>query len=169
MDVLSEVLSDLVGDDTIKQEQADAILSAVGAKAEEFKAEREANRELIQSFLEDDVITSSELAQLPDYHPFNDSDGPFAEAVSDGELTRDEIRAIQSHSRRGAFQRGAHLGALLDDGGIDEAEYEELPDEHPLKQMDVSEYLSDGQITPDELREIHDELRAGRGFDNSQA
>lgn len=169
MDVLSEVLSDLVDDETISQEQADAILSAVGTKAEELKAQREANRELIEGFLEDDVITASELAQLPDDHPFNDPEGPFAEAVADGELTRDEIREARPHPRHGAFRRGAHFGAMLDDGGIDQAEYDELPDEHPLKQVDVSEYLSDGQITLDELREIHEELKAARASDDSSA
>ena len=171
MDVLSEVLAGLVDDETISQEQADAIVAAVGTKAEELKAQREANRELIEGFLEDDVITSNELAQLPDDHPFNDPDGPFADAVSDGELTRDEIREARPHPRRGAFRRGAHFGALLDDGGIDQAEYEELPSEHPLKQIDVSEYLNDddGLITPDELREIHEELKAARASDDSSA
>ena len=171
MDFLSEVLADLVDDETISQEQADAILAAVGTKAEELKAQREANRELIEGFLDDDVITSNELAQLPDDHPFNDPEGPFADAVSDGELTREEIRENRPHQRGGAFRRGAHFGALLDDGGIDEAEYNELPDEHPLKQIDVSEYLNDddGLITPDELREIHEELKATRASDDSSA
>jgi len=170
MDVLSEVLSDLVDDETISQEQADAILAAVGTKAEEIKAQHEANKELIEGFLEDDVITSDELAQLPDNHPFNDPEGPFAEVVADGELTRDELREARPHSRRGAFRRGAHFGALLDDGGIDEAEYNELPDEHPLKQIDVSEYFDDDElITPDELREIHEELKAAHGSDDSSA
>ena len=170
MDVLSEVLSDLVDDETISQEQADAILAAVGTKAEEIKAQHEANKELIEGFLEDDVITSDELAQLPDNHPFNDPEGPFAEVVADGELTRDELREARPHSRRGAFRRGAHFGALLDDGGIDKAEYNELPDEHPLKQIDVSEYFDDDElITPDELREIHEELKAAHGSDDSSA
>ena len=170
MNVLSEVLSDLVDDETISQEQADAILAAVGTKAEEIKAQHEANKELIEGFLEDDVITSDELAQLPDNHPFNDPEGPFAEVVADGELTRDELREARPHSRRGAFRRGAHFGALLDDGGIDEAEYNELPDEHPLKQIDVSEYFDDDElITPDELREIHEELKAAHGSDDSSA
>ena len=170
MDVLSEVLSDLVDDETISREQADAILAAIGTKAEELKAQREANKALIEGFLEDDVITSDELAQLPDDHPFNDPDGPFADAVSDGELTRDELREARPHPRHGAFRRGAHFGALLDDGGIDQAEYDELPVEHPLKQVDVSDYLDDdGLITPDELRELHEELKAAHGSDDSSA
>jgi hypothetical protein len=43
---------------------------------------------------------------------------------------------------------------VVDDGGIDRAEYEGLPDDHPLKDIDVSEYLDDGVITIAELREI---------------
>jgi hypothetical protein len=43
---------------------------------------------------------------------------------------------------------------LLDDGGIDQSEYDGLPDGHPLKDIDVSEYLDDGVITIAELREI---------------
>jgi hypothetical protein len=43
---------------------------------------------------------------------------------------------------------------LLDDGGIDQEEYDSLPDNHPLKQIDVSEYLADGVISIDELREL---------------
>jgi hypothetical protein len=43
---------------------------------------------------------------------------------------------------------------LLDDGGIDQEEYDSLSDNHPLKQIDVSEYLADGVISIDELREL---------------
>ena len=95
MDFLSEVLSDLVGDGTIDQAQADAIVAAVETKAEEVWAEVQAQRELIKGFLEDEVISADELAQLPDDHPFNNPDGPFGEAIADGELTLDEIK--ESH------------------------------------------------------------------------
>jgi hypothetical protein len=54
---------------------------------------------------------------------------------------------------------------LLDDGGIDQEEYDSLNDEHPLKQHDLSEYLEDGLITPDEFRQIFSDLRGSFGKD----
>ncbi len=151
---LQEVLDDLVADGTISQEQADAIADALKAKAEELKAGKDELRELIAGFLEDGVITSDELAQLPEDHIFNDPDGPFADALADGELTQDEIAAVAPHPKRDTFKNGVRFGALLDDGGIDQEEYDSLPDDHPFKQIDVSEYLADGLISLDELREI---------------
>ncbi len=170
VDFLSEVLSGLVGNGTIDQSQADAITSAVQSKIEEGKTQREANRELIKGFLEDGVITSDELAQLPDDHPFNDPNGPFAAAAADGQLTAAEIREAMPHPRRDAFRRGTRFGALLDDGGIDATEYAALPDDHPLKQIDVSPYLDDdGVITIDELRQIRNDWRALQSSDSSGA
>ena len=153
--ILEDVLADLVEDGTISESQADAIVEALTEKAEELAAEAEELREMIESFLEDDVITSDELAQLPEQHPFNNPEGPFADELEDGELTRDELQDARPHPRRDAFRRGARLGALLDDGGIDQEEYDSLGEDHFLKQIDVSEYLDDdGVISLDELREI---------------
>lgn len=154
---LGEVLDGLVGDGTITQDQADAIAEAAEDKATELKEEREALHELIEGFLDDDVLTEDEAAQLPDDH-YLLSD-VFDEAWEDGELTTEEIREIRPHPRRRAFIHGARLGALLDDGGIDQEEYDSLDESHPLKQVDVSEYLEDGLITPDELREIHQDWK----------
>ncbi|MCZ6661829.1 MAG: hypothetical protein O6951_02730 [Actinobacteria bacterium] len=156
---LSGVLSDLVSEGTIEQSDADAVLAAVEEKAAEIKAEREATRELTQELLEDDVITEDEATQLSDDHPFFNE--KFDEAWEDGELTTEEIREIRPHHRRGGFRRGAHFGALLDDGGIDQAEYndliESLGEDHPLAQIDVSQYFDgDDLITVDELREIRE-------------
>ena len=156
---LSGVLSDLVSEGTIEQSDADAVLAGVEDKAAEIKAEREVTRELTQELLEDDVITEDEATQLPDDHPFFNE--KFDEAWEDGELTTEEIREIRPHHRRGGFRRGAHFGALLDDGGIDQAEYndliESLGEDHPLAQIDVSEYFDgDNLITVDELREIRE-------------
>lgn len=151
---LGDVLDGLVGEGTIDRGQADAILDATEVAANEIKAERQAVRELIREFLEDDVITEEEAAQLPDDHWLLGE--RFDEAWEDGELTRDEIRP---HSRRDFFKHGLRLGSLLDDGGIDQSEYDSLPDDHPLKQIDVADYLEDGLITPEELREILSELR----------
>jgi hypothetical protein len=169
MELLSVVLTGLVDDGTIDQSQADAVTAAVEDKAEEVRAQRGETRELIRGFLEDGVIAADELAQLPDDHPFNDPDGPFAEAAADGELTIEEIREARPHPRWDAFKRGVRFGALLDDGGIDTEEYESLPDEHPLKQIDVSEYLEDGVITVDELHEILDDWRSLHASDDPEA
>ena len=155
MDFLGEVLDDLVGDDTITSDQAEAILQAVEDKATELREEREALREEIQGYLEDGVLTAEEAANLPDDHWLL-SDA-LDEAWEDGELTTEEIREARPHPRRDAFRHGVRFGALLDDGGIDETEYNDLPDDHPLKQIDVSEYFEeDGLITIEELREIKD-------------
>lgn len=157
MGFLGDVLDELVGEGTIDSDQADAILNAVEEKAAEVKEEREALREEIKGYLEDGVLTSDEAANLPEDHWLL-SDA-LDDAWADGELTIGEIREARPHPRRDAFRHGARFGALLDDGGIDEAEYEGLPDEHPLKQIDVSEYFEDdGLITVDELRQIKDEF-----------
>lgn len=157
MGFLGDVLDELVGEGTIDSDQAVAILDAVEEKATELKEEREALREEIKGYLEDGVLTSDEAANLPEGHWLL-SDA-LDEAWADGELTTEEIREARPHPRRDAFKRGARFGALLDDGGIDEAEYESLPDGHPLEDVDVSEYFEDdGMITIDELREIKDAL-----------
>jgi hypothetical protein len=108
--VLDEVLGTLVAEGTITQGQAEAVKEALQAKGEELKAEREArraerraDREQIREFLDDGVIDAGELAQLGDGHPFNDPDGPLADALDDGELTRDELR--EAHAGRRGFGR----------------------------------------------------------------
>lgn len=155
MDFLAGVLDDLVGEGTITSDQADAVLQAAEDKATELKEEREALREEIQGYLEDGVLTSEEAENLPEDHWLLSDE--LAVAWEDGELTVEEIRQARPHPRRDAFRHGVRFGALLDDGGIDETEYDALPDDHPLKQIDVSEYFEDdGLITIDELREIRD-------------
>ncbi len=95
---LTGVLEGLVEENTISQDDADAVLNAVEEKVEELRAEREATRELIKSFLEDDVITQDEASQLPDDHPiFSER---FDEAWEDGELTLEEVRRAR-HGHRG--------------------------------------------------------------------
>jgi hypothetical protein len=152
-----EVLDELVADGTITQDQADAIVAAAEEKATDMREERAAQRELLQSLLEDDVITEDEAGELPEDHWLLAD--VFDEAWEDGELTRAEIEELRPHPHRGAFRFGLRFGALLDDGGIDQEELDSLPDDHPLKQADVADYLEDGLITPDELRQLHRELR----------
>jgi hypothetical protein len=63
MGLLEEVRDDLVGDDTITQAQADAIIEAAEAKASEVRAELRENRELLEGLLDDGVITEEEASQ----------------------------------------------------------------------------------------------------------
>lgn len=161
IEFLSGVLDGLVDEGTITSDQADALLEAVDEAATELHEQREALREQIHGYLEDGVLTSEEAANLPDDHWLLGD--VFDEAWEDGELTVEEIREARPHPRRDAFRHGVRFGALLDDGGIDQGEYDGLPDTHPLKQVDVTGYLEDGVITIDELREIRDELRSDTG------
>jgi len=167
LDFLSGVLDQMVGDGELDQATADNVLSNVETAAEDFKAEREAIHEAIKTALEDDVLTRSEAADagLPEDHwLYSDA---LEEAWADNQLTTEEIREARPHPRRDTFRKGAHFGALLDDGGIDQAEYDELGDDHPLKQIEVSEYLSDGVITIDELKEIRQANRPGDSDTNA--
>ncbi len=68
------------------------------------------------------------------------------------------------------FRRGFRLGGLLEDGVIDAAEIAALPDDHPLKDTNgpAAKYLDDGQLTADELHQLHDELRQQRQADKDQ-
>lgn len=160
MGFLGDVLDGLVSDGTIDQSQADAIVAAAEDKAAQVKEDLSARRAQIESFLEDDVITEDEASNLPE-DSFLLSD-VFDQAWEDGQLTRDEIQAVRPHPRRDWLRRGFHLRGLLEDGGIDQAEYDALPDDSPLKKVDVSGYLEDGKITLDELREIFQDLAPPR-------
>lgn len=98
---LDEVIDDLVDDDTITQDQADAIVSAIEEKAAAVKEDLEANRELLREMLEDGVITEEEASDLPDDHFLFDE--RFDEAWEDGELSADDLRGLFRHGRRGFF------------------------------------------------------------------
>jgi len=104
--LLSEVLADLVDDDVIDQDQADAIVDAVETKMSEIREEKEGDLSLLRDLLEDGVLTSQEAEQLPDDH-FLLSER-FDEAWEDGQLTRDEL-GFRRGFRRG-FHRGFHFG-----------------------------------------------------------
>jgi len=161
LDFLGGVLDDMVGNDDLSQEDADAVLAAVETAAEEAKADREAIREAIKSALEDGALTKAEAAAagLPDDHWLLTADA-LEEAWADGKLTTEEIRDARPHSRRDSFKRGARFGALLDDGGISQAEYDDLPDDHRLKQVEnIEDYLTDGVITIEELKAIREAHR----------
>ena len=115
--VLEDVLSGLVEDGTINQEQSDAIVAAVQDRALEIRAEREAKREARQAlrerlrgFLEDGTLSADELAQLPEDHPLRNLD----EFLEDDQLTRDELRQLG-----GLDFRGHRHGPFWGDRGRD--------------------------------------------------
>lgn len=67
----------------------------------------EEQRQQMQEFLADGVITADELAQLPEDHPLRDPEGPAAEYLADGQLTADELAQLRPH--RPGFRPG-HRG-----------------------------------------------------------
>ncbi len=107
------------------------------------------------------MITEDEASQLPDDHVLLDE--AFDGAWEDGQLTAEELRELRPHRDGHPFKRGLRSGALLDDGGIDQDEYDSLPDDHPLKEADLGDYLEDGLITPEEIHEAM-QARAGSRF-----
>lgn len=165
--LLGEVLDELVTEETLTTEQAEAVVNAVQEKARERKAEMEAHREQMRGFLEDGVLTEEEFNQLPDRNPF--ADERFDEAWEDGELTKEEIWELRPHHRHDAFKRGLRFGAFADDGGIDLEEWESIPEDHPIKQIEgIEDYLDDGIIDHEEIRELlggfKDQLRERNGL-----
>lgn len=112
-DIRDDVLSDLVADETLNQSQADAVRAELEARHAEARAQRAEWREDhpgrpghgiargldMRSLMEDGVIDSDELAELPDDHPFRDSNGPAAEFLDDGELSEDELRDLGEQRR----------------------------------------------------------------------
>lgn len=161
--VIEETLDQLVTDGVITQEQADQVADALAdalIKSHPFRHGLGLGARL-GALLDDGVITAEELAQLPEDHPFKDPDGPLAEALEDGQITAAELRdAYQAGGRPHRFLRGLalglRLGSLLDDGVITQEEIDGLPDGHPLKDPNgpAAEYLDDGQLTLDELKEL---------------
>ncbi len=104
--ILDDVLTDLVGNGTITQAQADAINDgldqAIADKQAEFEAQRQQAEQTwaqIQTFLEDGVITSDELAQLPADNPIAN----FEEILADGQITQEELDSVMvgPHFMRG--------------------------------------------------------------------
>ena len=95
--LLDDVLADLVADGTITQAQADAITSALQTAADEKIAELEAQHQQMQEmwtqikgFLEDGVITSDEIAQLPADNPFTN----LTDILADGQITQEELDSV---------------------------------------------------------------------------
>lgn len=163
--LLGDILDRLVGEGTISQDQADAIVDAAEDRVAELGNRRMTLREQLSQSLEDGVVTEDEASELPDDHwIFGDA---FDEAWEDGQVTVDELREAAPFHGHHPFRRGFRLGALWDGGGIDQQEYDGLDENHPLKQVDVTEYLADGLITPDEFREVIRDLLGARLGDDA--
>lgn len=153
---------------------AGALLIGAGLIASAVSSPATASAQEDTGDSEDGAETSRESSFL---------DGVLDELVEEGTITQDQADAIieaseaklselrekwedfeqrPGHGPGVWFGRGFRFGSLLDDGGIDQDEYDSLADEHPLKQADVSEYLDDGLITPEELGELKSELWSAR-------
>lgn len=87
---LADVLDDLVAKGTITADQKTAILDALVAEKEARRAARQANREQMQQFLADGVITQEEFNQLPEDSPLRQATG----LMDDGQITLDELRGL---------------------------------------------------------------------------
>lgn len=95
--LLNQVLADLVTAGTITQAQSDAITQGLQTAVDQKQADLEAQRQQmeqmltqIQGFLEDGVITSDEIAQLPADNPFSN----LQDILADGQITQEELQSI---------------------------------------------------------------------------
>lgn len=155
--IAARVLEDLVTEGVITQDQADSITSAFQERRDEFAAARE----LMHSFWEDGVLTAEEIAQLPEMTRFTDPDAPFAEALADGQLTREEVEAIREARKTHRQELRDAVKEFMEDGVLSAEEISQLPEPNPFidPQGALAEALTDGQLTEDEL----EALRPGRG------
>lgn len=92
---IGSFFDDMVAEGVISQEQADTMLAELESRHEERVAERQERREAFESAFEDDVLTVAELEELGADRILAE-DGPFAEALEDGEITRDEFDAVRA-------------------------------------------------------------------------
>ena len=67
-------------------------------------------RTQLESFWEDDVLTSAEIDQLRSGHWLGGDDGSLMGALADGQITRDEFEELHEESRSGHSRRAGHRG-----------------------------------------------------------
>ena len=106
--LLEGVLADLVADGTITEEQSGAITTALAEKRSQALEEAKAALDQLKAFWEDDVLTSDEISQLPIADRVSGGEGPFAEALEDGQITKEELEEIRSEHSRGHGRFGHH-------------------------------------------------------------
>lgn len=113
---LTDVLDDLVAKGTINESQKTAILDALAAERTARREARQAEREQIQGFLSDGVITQSEFDQLPEDSRIRQ----LEDLLSNGGITTDELRALRGFGGKGGHGGGKWFGGM--DGTTPDAE-----------------------------------------------
>ena len=101
--LLEDVLSGLVEEGTLSQNQSDSVLSAVESKKLTIKAEREEIKNLINEMLEDGKITIVELDSVAtiDQEKIDRFKERFSEELEDGVISEEEFKDnIKSHHRK---------------------------------------------------------------------
>ena len=101
---LEGVLTELVKDGTLSQNQSDSVLNAVESTKLTIKAEREEIKNLINEMLEDGKITLLELdsATTIDQEKIDRFKERFSEELEDGVISEEEFKDnIKSHHRKG--------------------------------------------------------------------
>lgn len=119
--LLEQVLTDLVGKGTVTQQQSDAITTALQERRSEALEEAKAALDQLKAFWEDDVLTADEIAQLPSADRITAAEGPLAEALEDGQITKEELDGIRAehspgHRRFGHHRRGPMKAAFGQSG-----------------------------------------------------
>lgn len=79
-------LAEALEDGELTRAELEAIRGARGQHRGELRG-------MVGQFLSDGVLTADEIAQLPEPNPFGE-DGPFAEALEDGQITREELLSV---------------------------------------------------------------------------
>ncbi|HEX5828047.1 MAG TPA: hypothetical protein VFY23_11030 [Candidatus Limnocylindrales bacterium] len=110
---LTSVLDDLVADGTITASQKTAILDALAAERTARHEARQAEREQVQGFLSDGVITQSEFDQLPEDSRIRQ----LEDLLPNGGITTDELAALRGFGGRGGHG-GGHGGGKWFGGGM---------------------------------------------------
>lgn len=106
---ISSFFDDMVAEGVISDDQAETMLAELESRHAERVAERDERRAAFESAWEDDVLTVAELEELGADRILAE-DSPFADALEDGELTRDEFEAIHADGPRHHRGPGRGLG-----------------------------------------------------------